>query len=241
MKKSLSLFFLLAAFCLGFLACTSTASKGGQRTEVNRQEAKPNRSIPISTPSLIQASDSLRDSRDGTIYATIQIGSQIWMAENLRYKTPDSKTNPDFPSLAYGSLYDGARAQTVCPEGWHLPTDSEWNKMEMVLGMPAVDTASTSWRGAHGTQLKSVDGWTDGEAGSNSAGFNGLPAGFYFDDGGGIGDLGFDGLGSSVGYWAGTKGPRAWLRFLGGPLEGVNRFDDDKASPFFLACRCVRD
>ena len=154
------------------------------------------------------------------------------MAENLRFNAPGSVVNPDNPMPEFGRLYNGISAQTACPEGWHLPSDAEWNEMEMFLGMPAADTAKIFWRGKHGTKLKSVIGWDEG-FGTNSSGFNAYPAGFY--------DPGyFNGLGLSVGFWSSTKGDRAWVRFLGAPKEGVNRFDDNIYKGGLVSCRCVK-
>ena len=82
---------------------------------------------------------------DGNVYKTVQIGNQCWMRENMRatrdkygikihqgllrngsdvmcYAYPD-----DNPLLAerYGLLYNAPAARSVCPEGWHLPTQRE--------------------------------------------------------------------------------------------------------------------
>ena len=226
MKTILSVILLFGGVACCQLSCTEVKSKSintGKEEEVTSQ--------PIV---------SMTDPRDGEVYAVVNIGKQIWMAENLRYNAPGSMLNPDNPSTIYGRLYDGISAQTACPDGWRLPSDAEWNEMEMALGMPAADTAKTYWRGEHGAMMKSVTGWDYGENGTNSSGFNGFPAGYYFSGTHG-GEVGMDGIGHSGGYWASAEGDRAWIRFLGAPLAGVNRFDDDISNGFAIGCRCVRD
>jgi uncharacterized protein (TIGR02145 family) len=96
---------------------------------------------------------------DGNIYMTINIGNQVWMAENLkttRYndgrdiplvtatkawealKTPgycwynNDRDNKDI----YGALYNWFTVNTrkLCPRGWHVPTLGEWKTMVAYLG-----------------------------------------------------------------------------------------------------------
>ncbi len=65
------------------------------------------------------------DPRDGTVYRTIKLGSNIWLADNLAYKpntgsywyVGGDESNTD----EYGLLYNWETAQNVCPVGWHLP------------------------------------------------------------------------------------------------------------------------
>jgi len=229
MKTLLPILLFLGCIILWLLGATSDRTIGLSAKKV-------------AVADTIQQAISMTDPRDGETYPIVSIGKQIWMAENLRYNAPGSWLNSQNPSPAYGRQYNGVIAQTVCPAGWHLPSDTEWNEMEMALGMPPTDTAQTFWRGEHGTKMKSTTGWEGDQNGTNHSGFNGLPAGFFFSEVEGDElSLGYhDGLGSSVGYWAAAKDGKAWIRFLGAPLQGVNRFDDDQMS-WGLACRCVKD
>ena len=78
------------------------------------------------------------DNRDMREYEYIIINDQIWMAENLVYK-PDSGqynayNNDESLASVYGYLYDWETAMIVCPNGWHLPSEDEWDVLIDSLG-----------------------------------------------------------------------------------------------------------
>lgn len=124
------------------------------------------------------ASQTVKDV-DGNVYKTVKIGDQTWMAENLRVtKTPDgtaivSWAPQDLESAVaeYGRMYDWETANKVCPAGWHLPSDEEWQKMIDFLGGPMIAGGKIKEAGtAH---------WKAPNKGAtNETGFTALPNGF---------------------------------------------------------------
>lgn len=131
---------------------------------------------------------NLWDKRDGKIYRTVRIGSQVWMAENLNYEyIPENDEdsgeswcywNSEEYCDKYGRLYNWAAANEVCPEGWHLPSNEDWDALLRPM-------ATKVWDGGNGEtyydgvdeKLKSTYGWPSGEGGGDSYGFSVLPAG----------------------------------------------------------------
>jgi uncharacterized protein (TIGR02145 family) len=194
---------------------------------------------------------------DNNRYEIVTIGTQTWMAENLRvtryndgtaiplvedntawsnltsgaYCWPaGSKTN-EFP---YGKLYNGYVVDTtlngnknVCPSGWHVPSDGEWTTLTNFLGSTVA-----------GGRLKEVGfvHWADPNTGAiNDTGFTALPGGFRSDDTGT-----FHFFGSQGNYATSTdimgNGSR---RILNTGQEHVVSGIHEKKLGFSI--RCVRD
>lgn len=155
------------------------------------------------------AGASLVDARDGRVYKTVVIGSQIWMAENLNYVLEDGVHswcyNEDPENCQkYGRMYSWNAAMEACPEGWHLPTISEWQTLVESVGGKKHPAYDDEWSIA-GDALKSIDGWKEltkdkSGGGVDSYGFAGLPGGFYNPDG--SSKFEFDGTHGT--FWAST-------------------------------------
>jgi uncharacterized protein (TIGR02145 family) len=133
-------------------------NQSGPLYEVNKSEVYkikyPNGVEDIFNPLLPTENVSVKsgefiDERDHTVYKYVVIGGQTWMSRNLNYKSENSLCYKDSNGLCTecGRYYTFDEAITVCPNGWHLPSDKEWMTLEMEMGMYESDAASTGWRG----------------------------------------------------------------------------------------------
>jgi uncharacterized protein (TIGR02145 family) len=146
---------------------------------------------------------------DGNVYNTVTIGSQVWMAENLKVTrlsdgTPTSSIIPINDSNYinnYGRLYDWETATKVCPNGWHLPSDHEWFVLLNYLDKTITNPDSTGFLGEKtGDMVKSYHLWPGPNSSiANSTGFSALPSG-YFEDGQ------FVLVGFTTNFWSSTEG-----------------------------------
>ena len=151
---------------------------GGTKSESVDVNVTPNSVLSSSSESVDSTADSgmhMVDPRDGQIYKTVTIGSQTWMAENLNYEVANSTCYEGYVSKCYekGRLYAWKDALESCPEGWHLPTQSDWNELFRTLGGKV----------SAGIALKSTKDWQksvfdrDGKNATNASGFSALLSG----------------------------------------------------------------
>lgn len=112
------------------------------------------------------------------------IGEQTWMAENLNYQTAEGSYCYMFSTsncAKYGRLYTYAAAKAACPDGWHLPSKTEFEKL--ITNVDADLNGSYNETNKAGTALKSTSGWNGSGNGTNASGFSALPAGNRRDNG----------------------------------------------------------
>jgi uncharacterized protein (TIGR02145 family) len=201
--------------------------------------------------------------QDGNTYATIVIGNQEWMAENLRttkfcngvpipnvtdrnhwgslntsaWVYYDNDNQYDIP---YGKLYNWYAAndlRNICPCGWHVPSDAEWTVLINYLDNNSLNGKSAivgGWMKSMGTQY-----WQSPNAGAtNQSGFSGLPGGWRIGTGT---NKGFTDIGLLTIWWSTTEysSNSAWTRQIGHNFEGLYREKPSKKNGFSV--RCVKD
>ncbi|HPQ35198.1 MAG TPA: fibrobacter succinogenes major paralogous domain-containing protein [Tenuifilaceae bacterium] len=188
-------------------------------------------------------------------YPSVKIGKQVWMAKNLdvaHFRNGDpilhAKTNKEWKAAdeqgkpawcyynnankkngeKYGKLYNWYAVNDprgLAPEGWHVPTDEEWQELIDFAG--GEDDA--------GTKLKAKSGWDANGNGTDEYGFSALPGGYREDDGE------FYNIGYSGYWWSSTENGTvtAWTRSMRYYVSLVYRSNNLKSWGFSV--RCVRD
>lgn len=198
-------------------------------------------------------SPSLCIDYDGNAYPTFTIGTQTWMAENLRvshYRNgdaiPEVTDLTEWGSLTtdaccwynndqatygkYGALYNWftvADPRKLCPQGWHSPTHAEWTVLTTYLGGTTVA----------GGKMKSTSPlWSSqNNDATNSSGFSGLPGGSRNDNGT------FTAIGAYGCWWSSSESSstNAWCRYLSDSYGYVTVSESGKQSGFSV--RCLKD
>ncbi|MDR2594074.1 MAG: fibrobacter succinogenes major paralogous domain-containing protein [Fibromonadaceae bacterium] len=186
----------------------------------------------------------------------VQIGDQVWMAENLNYKVDGSKCGGNDHKLydentincdKFGRLYNWATAmgidakynrqmwngsdvkhRGICPSGWHLPSNNEWQMLIDFVG--GVETA--------GTKLKATSDWNSYSGvpfGTDTYGFSAMPGGYGYSDGG------FYDVGNYGDWWGASEAGsyNAYYLIKSYYHEGAeySNFDKDE----YFSVRCLQD
>jgi uncharacterized protein (TIGR02145 family) len=195
----------------------------------------------------------LTDSRDGKIYQTVKIDTMCWMAQNLnigtridgsvnqadnavieKYCYNDDEVNCDI----YGGLYQWnelmqydtlLKIQGICPDGWHIPSNGEWQVLSNLVGGNAVSGGKMKESG--------YEHWSQPNTGAtNSFGFTAIPAGNrYFS--GGV----FYSLGVSASFWTSSKdgSTNAWRRSI--LSNNVALYQSSYSRNYGFSLRCIKN
>lgn len=190
---------------------------------------------------------------DGNVYNTIQIGSQVWLKENL--KTTKLNDGTDIANLVgdndwefttsgaycwydnvisnkelYGALYNWYAVSTgkLCPKGWHSPTEAELTALSNNLG--GDDIAGDKLKEIGTTHWASPN-----ENATNESGFTALPGGYRNWDGN------FNLAGSYTCIWSSSElnDLEAWFREIYGWKPDFTNSVDVKEYGFSV--RCIKD
>jgi uncharacterized protein (TIGR02145 family) len=157
------------------------------------------------------------------------------------FKTIDETCNPCGPKTGHGGI------QGICPEGFHIPSDLEWNQYEYCLESAISPTGSTplstfqntqNFRGSTtagvgpGSKMKATN-WGDGAWSTNASGFTALPGGSSMNGSS-------YGMGTFDAWWSDTEviATAAWYHEVNYGLSGVDR-NNIKAEG--LSVRCMQD
>jgi len=190
----------------------------------------------------------------GNHYTIVTIGTQTWMASNLRvthYSNGESITNLtvdadwagatfaawcDYSNTAangtkYGHLYNWYAAsdtRNIAPVGWHVPTDAEWTTLTTYLGGESV-------AGGKLKEAGTLNWASPNTAAINETGFSALPGGLRYSDGT------FYYIGNDGAWWTAgeSNASYAWYRYMSCSRSSVYRNYDGKADGFSV--RCLRD
>lgn len=215
---------------------------------------------------------------DGNVYNTVLIGTQCWMKENLKTTRYRDNTPIEYPGAdtsawetntsgayawygndmsrnePYGALYNWyavSRSNGICPEGWHVPDNAEWDELlsyAVANGFPNSDISRSAGNALKSCRQKESPAgggcntaehpfWEKHEIhhGIDVFGFSALPGGYRFMSG----NFGF--LGYNTHWWTATEFSESYARYRMIHLStGVIHGNYDKKNHGF-SVRCLRD
>ena len=174
-----------------------------------------------------QEAGSITDPRDGKVYKTVKIGDQVWMGENLAFKTPDGwSVYEDIRGYVntHGYLYTWEAATKACPDGWRLPSMQDWWSLSNGLGGDE----------EAGGKLKQAgtSSWKDPNTGAtNSSGFTALSSGRS-------GDKAMEDIGNTTFFWTNVDDDDAtsWCGALYSSKGDLALYPVEKKNGFSVRC-----
>lgn len=197
---------------------------------------------------------SKEEVKELTNFESNSIGKQTWMTKNLNVdkfrngeiithaqsdeewaQAGDRKepawcyyNNDSTNANKYGKLYNWHAVNDprgLAPEGWHIPSDDEWDILENFLGNSAV------------IKMRNNKGWNEDLNGNNESGFSGLPAGYRSSNGS------FYNLGSDGHFWSSSEygSFTAFSRHLFSDSTKWSRMYSYAVKQTGYSVRCIKD
>jgi uncharacterized protein (TIGR02145 family) len=191
---------------------------------------------------------------EGNIYKTVKIGTQVWMAENLRSTKLNDGTEmalttgsaqwnnlsdagycwydndePSFKAL-YGALYNGYTVVTgkLCPDGWHIPEKQEWTVLREFLG----DSVKA---GGKMKETGTANWQSPNKGADNFSGFTAVAAGIRY----------FEGTFSSnqtyTSLWSATEATQGELWCTSLYFADTNLSLNHRSKKYGFSVRCIKD
>lgn len=183
---------------------------------------------------------------DKNTYTIVKIGTQEWLKENLRsihysdgtpvngfMKYQNSDTSVDVYGLLYtwkAAMHDSTAegVQGICPCGWHIPAESEWELLFSFLGGDYIA----------GKHLKEAgtSHWNSPNTSDNSSGFTALPAGYYNSDPEYV--IGYSNQRNVLGLWSSTASGNYYaVQFaIANNEDNVYQYDWLKTDGYSIRC-----
>lgn len=201
--------------------------------------------------------------KDGNVYHTVTIGTQVWMIENLKTtKFNDGSSIPQVtvdtiwgkmttPAFCwydntigykdtYGALYNWYAVQTgkLAPSGWHVPTQADWNTLAIYLGGAAMAGGKLKESG--------TSHWADpNTSATNESGFTAYAGGIRYT-GNNYLDTRFTAMGQYGNWWSSTSTPfQTWFHYttidLSYDSQDMGIYTDEFKAVLGMSVRCIKD
>ncbi len=197
---------------------------------------------------------------DGNVYHTVKIGKQCWLQENLKtthfrdgsaiaemqsselWGSTEKSHAPawcyyqknDTNNRMFGKLYNWytvADPRNICPGGWHVPSEEEYQALSDFMGGDSISSA----------HLRSTKVWRYPSKADNSSGFTALPGELRTSFGDFVPNRGFDDDGYYGVFWSSTPSGSLDAKFLGLYFSYLNAYISIFNKGNGMSVRCIAD